>query len=394
MTTATSSSSTTAATALSFLLGGATTLALSFWFHRHALQNISVDAEERRREERTGRIRAEVKLRQLWKEKTALEMKVNSKGNGTTSTNEYNSKGQQSSSEQRQQQQDQIMILQCIGTVVSPYTKRMGTPRQGSLVPSSRAFIQLNIPTQALEGIEAYSHLWVVFAFHANTNVFHKKTKVRPPRATGNQKVGQLATRSPHRPNPLGLSLVKIERLDPKAKRLHISGLDLVNGTPVYDVKPCVPWDIPGYVHTGDNPSPVSQLRVPEWVGQDDVIEKVLFTEEALVAFQTLVVRQRRLAPLYNGPDDLSEAKATLIQILAQDPRSSHRGLKTNQRGTTTDENEVYSLVFGKLQVGFQVLSWGVQVVQVAPADFDEDAYVEGIPLISEAQDKKKQTSL
>lgn len=344
-------------------------MALGYWIHRRTVEQLAVAAEERRREERTGRIRAELKLRTLWKEKEAM----GTQSTCITTTNEE--------SDRRK------MVLQCIGTIVSPYTKRMGTPRQGSLVPSSRAFIELHIPTEALDGIDAYSHLWVVFGFHANTNAFHKKTKVRPPRAQGNQRVGQLATRSPHRPNPLGLSLVKVEQLDVKAKRLHLSGIDIVNGTPVYDIKPCVPWDIPGYRQSRDNSKPISHLRVPEWVDQEDVIETVKFTDQAQESLFALV-NEGRLEPLYDK-EDCQAVKAALDEILAQDPRSSHKGLKTNKRGTQ-DEDHTYKLLFGKVQVEFQVLSRGVRVVDVVAVDFDEDAYVEGIPLISESLSKIK----
>jgi tRNA (adenine37-N6)-methyltransferase len=360
---------------LPVLLGSASVLAVGYWWHRRCMQVLSRHSEERRREERTGRIRAEVKLRTLSKEKTALSLRIKA-GSGGESSNE--------------QAQQHAMALKCIGTVVSPYTKRMGTPRQGLLVPSSRAFIELNLQIEALDGIESYSHLWIIFGFHANTNAFHKKTKVRPPRATGNQKVGQLATRSPHRPNPIGLSLVKMERLDKKQKRLHISALDLVNGTPVYDIKPCVPWDIPGFdslIDASHHHTTSSHLRVPDWVDQKDVIQTVQFTPQAEASLQDLLA-DGRLAPLYTVDNDGARAaKATLKEILAQDPRSSHKGLKVNQRGTTISNgaaNSCYSIVFCQTQVEFEVLPLGVQVQKVSAVDFADDAFVEGIPLISE----------
>ena len=127
-------------------------------------------------------------------------------------------------------------MMHSIGTTVSPYTKRMGTPRQPQLVPSSRGYIELTIPPDSCAGMEKYSHCWILFEFHANTNTkASRKTKIRPPRGMG-EKVGQLATRSPHRPNCIGLSLVCIEKWDTKKRQLHVSGLDLVNGTPVYDI--------------------------------------------------------------------------------------------------------------------------------------------------------------
>lgn len=358
---------------LPVLLGAATcsTLAVGYWWHCRSMQLLSKQLKERRGEERTGRIRAEVKLRTLSKEKTALALQIKT------------SSGDESSSPQEQQN---AMVLKCIGTVVSPYTKRMGTPRQGLLVPSSRAFIELNLQTEALDGIESYSHVWIIFGFHANTNAFHKKTKVRPPRATGNQKVGQLATRSPHRPNPIGLSLVKMERLDKKQKRLHISALDLVNGTPVYDIKPCVPWDIPGY-DASHNHTAASHLRVPDWVDQKDVIQNVQFTPQAEAALQDLLA-DGRLSPLYTVENDGARAaEATLKEILAQDPRSSHKGLKVNQRGTALSNGAAtnsYSLVFCQTQVEFEVLPRGVQVQKISAVDFADEAFVDGIPLISE----------
>ncbi|CAB9504724.1 Putative S-adenosylmethionine-dependent methyltransferase RcsF [Seminavis robusta] len=365
-------------------LGGA----LGYWYHQSEVARISKQAEDRRREERTGRIRAEVKLRTLSKEKEALEWQLTTTDSATASTNGGTTKSSV----------NHPMVLRCVGTVVSPYTKRMGTPRQGSLVPSSRAFIQIDGSTlqmEALDGMEDYSHLWILFGFHANTTSATtsntKKAKVRPPRAP--HKVGQLATRSPHRPNPIGLSLVKMERLDTKLKRVHISALDLVHGTPVYDIKPVVPWDIPGHHHDNNhNSSSNNALQVPDWVSQKDEIHTVQFTPQAETAWQTLL-QQGRMAPLYTpqNDSDAEASRATLVEILAQDPRSSHKGLKVNQRGTTNKSSQTYSLIFCQTQVNFVVLSWGVQVESVTAVDFDDDAYVEGIPLIFEQKQQPVQ---
>ena len=163
--------------------------------------------ERKRQEERTGRIRAEVKLRD------ALSRLKKAK---IESDDEH------------------VLPLSTVGIVRAPYPKRMGTPRQGALVPSSRGCIQFvkSLSPEVLDGINAYSHLWVIFQFHENTSLAtSKKTKIRPPRG-GGIKVGQMATRSPHRPNPLGLSLVTIDRWEPSTRRLYIKALDLVDGTP------------------------------------------------------------------------------------------------------------------------------------------------------------------
>lgn len=163
--------------------------------------------EKKRQEERIGRIRAEQKLREALSKLKKAKLEDGD---------------------------DHVLPLSTLGIVKSPYPKRMGTPRQGALVPSSRGCIELvkSVPPEVLDGIDGYSHLWVIFQFHENTSLAtSKKTKIRPPRG-GGIKVGQLATRSPHRPNPLGLSLVTIDRWEPATRRLYIKALDLVDGTP------------------------------------------------------------------------------------------------------------------------------------------------------------------
>lgn len=124
-----------------------------------------------------------------------------------------------------------------IGVVRSCFKERFGTPRQSDLVPSSEAWIELDASVQpefSLSGLEGFSHLWVVFHFHKNTN--QKFTaKVHPPRMNG-ESVGVYATRSPHRPNSIGLSLVEIRGVE--KHRIKIGSHDLIEGTPVLDLKP------------------------------------------------------------------------------------------------------------------------------------------------------------
>ena len=130
--------------------------------------------------------------------------------------------------------------MKAIGFVESCYLDRFGTPRQPGLVKSSWGKIHLQKewhPQQSLEGLSGFSHLWVIFVFHQNTNSrFH--AKVHPPRL-GGANMGVFATRSPHRPNSIGLSLVKIESIE--SDGVVVSGIDLVNGTPVLDIKPYLP---------------------------------------------------------------------------------------------------------------------------------------------------------
>ena len=97
--------------------------------------------------------------------------------------------------------------------------------------------------SEAFRGIESFSHLWLIFEFHL-VPLEDIKALVRPPRFQGKEKFGVFATRSPHRPNRLGLSVVKFERIEVKDKEiiLHVSGVDLVNGTPIFDIKPYIPY--------------------------------------------------------------------------------------------------------------------------------------------------------
>jgi tRNA (adenine37-N6)-methyltransferase len=130
--------------------------------------------------------------------------------------------------------------LKIIGYVRSCFREKFGTPRQPGLVPESSGFIELVPQVQpqfSLQGLAGFSHLWVIFLFHKNHQArFH--AKIHPPRLEG-ESIGVYATRSPHRPNELGLSLVKIESVTEKG--IYVSGLDIIEGTPVLDIKPYLP---------------------------------------------------------------------------------------------------------------------------------------------------------
>lgn len=309
----------------------------------------------KRQEERRGRIRAEVKLRTALKEQNStIAASRNGEMDDSTLT----------------------FPLKRIGTIVSPYTKRMGTPRQPGLVPASKGRIDLDDGVQSalLDGIEEYSHIWVIFQFHANTDTNQsQKTKIRPPRGNG-IKVGQLATRSPHRPNPIGLSMVRLDKREPR--RLLISGLDLVHSTPVYDIKPVVPWDM----------VPDVLLRVPNWVSTDnDILPQVAFTDKAMCQLHD-AVDNGLFGDLYSRSiDGLNSVRDTIQQILQQDPRSSHRGLKSNARGSRQEGNSDYHLTLGQTRVTFQVCQSIVRVMEVTEQTFAEEQYVDGVPLLSES---------
>ncbi len=133
-----------------------------------------------------------------------------------------------------------------IGYVHSCYREKFGIPRQPGLVTEAHGEVRL-LPEfsqpDIVRGLEAFSHVWLVFQFHAIITAPWKPT-VRPPRLGGNQRLGVFATRSMFRPNPLGLSVVKLEAVQHGASEivLSVSGLDLLDGTPVLDIKPYLPY--------------------------------------------------------------------------------------------------------------------------------------------------------
>lgn len=132
-----------------------------------------------------------------------------------------------------------------IATLRTCYTDKFGVPRQSGLVPSAWGIIEFEpayCRVEAVRGIEEFSHLWLITQFHLVAEEPTSLT-VRPPRLGGNEKRGVFATRSPFRPNRLTLSVVKLDRVELEgdlAPRLFVSGVDLVDGTPVFDIKPYI----------------------------------------------------------------------------------------------------------------------------------------------------------
>jgi tRNA-Thr(GGU) m(6)t(6)A37 methyltransferase TsaA len=133
-----------------------------------------------------------------------------------------------------------------IGIVHSCFKEKFGIPRQPGLVPLARAEIELLPPyddPDAFDGLNACTHIWIQFVFHANKRE-QWKPKVKPPRLGGNKSLGVFATRSPTRPAPIGLSVVRFDGITTRDGKLlvQISGVDLLDGTPILDIKPYVPY--------------------------------------------------------------------------------------------------------------------------------------------------------
>lgn len=227
--------------------------------------------------------------------------------------------------------------MQVIAHIRNAFPTKFGLPRQSGLVPELISTIvfesEFRVP-EALRGIESYSHLWLIWEFHQAHRGNEKRgdevpwrPTVRPPRLGGNTRMGVFATRSPFRPNPLGLTVVKLLAVEdsPEGQVLVVSGADMMDGTPIYDIKPYLP-----YVDS-----------VPDAVGG--------FTQETADYHLTVDCPEELLGRI---PKEMQE---TLLGVLAQDPRPAYQ----------QDENRVYGLPFGGMDVKFTVKDSVLRVVEI-----------------------------
>ncbi len=176
------------------------------------------------------------------------------------------------------------MYIEPIGIIHSCFKEKFGIPRQSGLIQSATATLELLPPynvEEALRGIEEFSHLWIVFAFHESVTEKFQPT-VRPPRLGGNTRIGVFATRAPFRPNPIGLSVVELKRVN--GTTLELAGGDFLDETPVLDIKPYIPYadSIPAAHGAFANAAP-------------DAINTVEFSPTAYNIFQTLEKHQQQL---------------------------------------------------------------------------------------------------
>lgn len=205
-----------------------------------------------------------------------------------------------------------------IAIIEGCYPDKFGVPRQPGLAPSATARLMLQPPFDqpaALRGLEDFSHIWLTFVFHRNPTEW--RPLVRPPRLGGNQKIGVFASRATHRPNRLGLSLVEIVSIEYSPRlTITICGHDLVDGTPVLDIKPYLPWsDSAPSATAGFAPAPPARYAV-------------LYSDEAQCA-------------LAQHPE--GHALSTLIrEVISQDPRPAyHHGNLQRRYGVRLKDVDV-----------------------------------------------------
>lgn len=226
------------------------------------------------------------------------------------------------------------LTLTPIGVLRSPFREKFGIPRQPGLAPHALARLVLEAPyarPECLEGITGFSHLWLVFIFHGTAAQGWSPT-VRPPRLGGNKRVGVFATRSMFRPNPIGLSLVELVKVidGPQGKELLLRGADLLDGTPVVDIKPYVPYtEARPEAQSGYAPEPPPQLPV-NWSEAADQQAKALGVDTHL--------------------------RALIGEVLAQDPRPAYAG-------EHHDAAREYGVWLDFVNVRFQVRDQAVLVI-------------------------------
>jgi tRNA-Thr(GGU) m(6)t(6)A37 methyltransferase TsaA len=236
-----------------------------------------------------------------------------------------------------------------IGFISTCFKEKFGVPRQSGMVPEARAILKLNnIPDykRALGHLEDFSHLWIIFVFHKHTEQKWKPT-IRPPRVDAPRDIGVFASRSPHRPNPIGMSAVKLESIDWEARggiEIHLSGVDFLDQTPVLDIKPYLPYtDRIMEAHGGWAEGEILKYPVIFSPESQQVIDKV--TEARHPAFGKL-----------------------LFEMLQWDPRP------TSQKRTHPIEdpkNEGLRFAFRCLEfdVLWKIENLGIYVLELVPSD-------------------------
>ena len=231
------------------------------------------------------------------------------------------------------------LTIPVIGIMKSPYKEKFGIPRQPNLV-EVESYIEMQGPYNdllAFEGIEEFSHLWLLWQFHDNKNQENSKFRpqVRPPRLGGNQKIGVFATRSMYRPSSIGLSVVKLKEVKKVGKtvRVYVTGSDLLDGTPIVDIKP--------YIHYSD-----TVTEAQSGYAQEEPVRKyVVWSKQAELEREQLVQTK-----------GLSEQVIReLAEVLSLDPRPAYQ----------EDPERIYGIRFADFNIKFIVNETSVLIVEI-----------------------------
>jgi len=220
------------------------------------------------------------------------------------------------------------MEIKPIAFMKSDFKTKFGIPRQAGLTPELISRIEFESEYRnpdAIRGLENFSHIWIIWEFSENSKENWAAT-VRPPRFGGNERIGVLATRSPYRPNNLGLSCVEIESIDLEAAGgpfINVKGADLMDGTPIFDIKPYIPY------------SDCLPNATKAFASRPDPKLEVIFPDKI------------------DFPTDKLE---TLKKILSLDPRPAYQN----------DPDRIYGFVFADYEIKFKVDNNKVIVKEIA----------------------------
>lgn len=220
-----------------------------------------------------------------------------------------------------------------IAHIRTDFPEKFGIPRQSGLASSLRGKIVFEPAyrdPEALRGLEGFSHLWLIWEFSANGRSGRWQPTVRPPRLGGNRHMGVFATRSPFRPNPLGLSCVELEGVEndtPEGPVIYVRGADLMDGTPLYDIKP--------YIRYADS-------RPDALCGYVDSLQDR----------KLKVVLPEQMAAVLPQP----QMKDALVEVLSLDPRPSYHD----------DPQREYGISFGGCNIRFRVNEDVLEVISVS----------------------------
>lgn len=230
--------------------------------------------------------------------------------------------------------------LNAIGIIRSPYKEKFAVPRQPGLVEDGGGQLILLPPysqPEAVRGLSDFSHLWIMFIFHQTLQGGWRPT-VRPPRLGGNARMGVFATRSTFRPNPIGMSLVALKNVRCQGSEviLELGSLDLVDGTPVIDIKPYLPFA---------ESYPQARAGFAQLAPAADM--PVTFTAHAARQLE----QQRRRYP---------HLRRFITQVLAQDPRPAYR------RGEEADRE--YAVLLLEFNIRWRVIQEKTEVIALDPA--------------------------
>lgn len=302
-----------------------------------------------------------------------------------------------------------------IGYIKTCFKEKNGIPRQGSVCPLSKAELCINgvqeftNPSHALDGLESFSHVWLLFIFHKNSNN-SLKAKVRPPRLDG-RKIGVFASRSPHRPSPIGLTLARLDNI--QGNKLFLSAIDILDGTPILDIKPYIPdYDS---VYTGDKDCfekvlikseeprlatkpEISKLDLCGQLNQESPLNQVCSEQEIKASDEvssTLIsdwIGKPPIAPLsvsytdkaaenlkkfhkddFGGDESYQlellasaqDVKHAIETILREDPRSIYR--------RNHCANELYHFIIDNVNVSCVFMKDAVEVVNINPIQSNKD---------------------